>query len=171
MDMQRFSCFIRDRLDQMRQSPITVARQAGLPRDAIRSVFRGHPPSLERAAAIASALGYELVLRPRGAAAPEDQNPAKSPEFRRVSNEYADPRLAELLEAIAAEHAALNDAGQASLLTRIWGLHPELRERAADRAGPLRSGGRRKERPPHQYREAAPRTPDRVCEDGARRGR
>ena len=44
------------------RSPITVAREAGLPRMAITTVLEGKPPSLGRAAEIADAFGLRLRL-------------------------------------------------------------------------------------------------------------
>lgn len=80
---------------------------------------------------------------------PEDRNPAKSSEFRRVSNEAAappgpgpdepnaDPRLAELLAAIAAEHAThLREIVQHRV--EAEGLHP-LARRTGLGIGQIRS--------------------------------
>ena len=52
---------VRQRLEAMDTSAITAAEAAGLPRDAIRYVLRGHAP-LDRAAEICEALGMELVI-------------------------------------------------------------------------------------------------------------
>ena len=148
MDVQRFRGLVRGRLDEIGQSPITAARQAGLPRDAIRSVFRGHPPSLERAAAIAAALGLELTIGPpRGPRAVPEGPPAapSAPAPGADSGDVAgrstapgdvagvpveDRRLAEMLAVLADEFEALNPRGQESLCTRFWAAYPDLRERA-----------------------------------------
>ena len=163
MDVELFRGIIRDRLDEMGQSPITAAQQAGLPRDAIRSVFRGHPPSLERAAEIASALGLELVIRRRGAVsapAAASEKPRENVRFSRGFSERSDEaaaadftgsapepapgaalepvtdrHIAEAVAVLADEYEALNARGRESLLMRFWATHPDLRERAAARAG------------------------------------
>ena len=57
------------------ETAIGVARRAGLPRDAIRSVLRGHPPNLLRAKKICDALGLRLNV-----GAPEGNAPGG--EFR-----------------------------------------------------------------------------------------
>lgn len=44
------------------ETAIGAARRAGLPRDAIRSVLRGHPPNLLRAKKICDALGLTLKV-------------------------------------------------------------------------------------------------------------
>ena len=135
MDAAGFGALIRGRLDEMGESPITAARRAGLPRDAIRSVFRGHPPSLGRAAEICRALDLELVIRPRAPGAGEAPAVPARPSPRpggapgAALEAVSDRRLAELIAAVADEYEALDPVGQASMLTRIWGLHPELRER------------------------------------------
>ena len=65
---------MRSILDQFRQeiegalggrSIAGEALRAGLPRDAIRRVLKGHDPSLTRAAEICEALGLELHIGPR----------------------------------------------------------------------------------------------------------
>ena len=120
-----------------------LARRTGLGIGQIRSICAGRAPLLSTVYRVCEALDLDLTIRPRGAAASADQNPAKTPDFRRVSDEVAAPgatadvafevvpdrHIAELLAAIADEYEALNGDGRASLLTRIWGLHPELRER------------------------------------------
>ena len=58
-----FKAMVRQRLDALGTSAITAAEAAGLPRDAIRYVLRGHQPSLDRAAEICEALGLELLIK------------------------------------------------------------------------------------------------------------
>ena len=152
MDAARFRDLVQCRLDEIGQSPITAARRAGLPRDAIRSVFRGHPPSLERAAQIAAALGYELVIRPRGAVSdtspefpssvsriretdPQKKSAAEIPPPGSAWEPVPDRGIAEILAALADEYEALDAHGRESLRLRFWGLNPDLRERADRRAG------------------------------------
>ena len=59
-----FEQIVRERLAETGDTPIGAARRAGLPRDAIRSVLRGHPPSLVRAKKICEALGLSLNVGP-----------------------------------------------------------------------------------------------------------
>lgn len=128
-----------------------------LPRWALRGLMdptRQQSPSIDRAAEICSALGYELVIRPRGEGprdgvdsysalrntsrprpadpplrppAPPSPRPGGAPGA--ALEPVSDRRLAEVLAAVADEYEALDAVGQASMLTRIWSLHPELRER------------------------------------------
>ena len=42
-----------------------TATAAGLPRNAVRDVIRGHEPRLSRVAAVAQALGFALELSPK----------------------------------------------------------------------------------------------------------
>lgn len=64
LDLDTFADFVRARLKESGETPAAAALRAGLPRDAIRSVLRGHPPSLPRAAEICEALGVEIAIRP-----------------------------------------------------------------------------------------------------------
>ena len=141
-----------------------------LPAWSLRGIMdpsREQSPSVDRAAEILAALGYELVIRPRepvsgpapdrpgsvsrpretdldpsgpppgSVSRPRETDPdPPAPPSAVASEPVADRHVAELLAAIADEYEALNGDGRASLLTRIWGLHPELRERAAARSGP-----------------------------------
>lgn len=65
MKAEDFESLLRARLAELEARPIGAALRAGLPRDAIRSVLRGHPPTLPRAAAICEALGLELTIGER----------------------------------------------------------------------------------------------------------
>ncbi|MCY4058336.1 MAG: LexA family transcriptional regulator [Gammaproteobacteria bacterium] len=60
MEARDFEKIVRKRLAETGETPIGAARRAGLPRDAIRSVLRGHPPNLLRAKKICDALGLDL---------------------------------------------------------------------------------------------------------------
>ena len=60
MEVRDFEKIVRERLAETGETPIGAARRAGLPRDAIRSVLRGHPPNLLRAKKICDALGLDL---------------------------------------------------------------------------------------------------------------
>lgn len=57
-----FTQRIRARLSEIDRTPIGVAVDAGLPRDAIRSVLRGHPPHLQRAHDICCALDIAFTI-------------------------------------------------------------------------------------------------------------
>lgn len=59
-----FHGIVDERLKELGKSPTKLALENGLPRDAIRSVLRGHPPSVERAEKIAEALGLEFYIGP-----------------------------------------------------------------------------------------------------------
>ena len=67
--MRPFGEIVAERLRQTDAKPISVALEAGLNRDAIRSVLRGRSPSVERAAEICDALGLEFYVGPPRAAA------------------------------------------------------------------------------------------------------
>jgi len=60
VEARDFEKIVRKRLAETGETPIGAARRAGLPRDAIRSVLRGHPPNLLRAKKICDALGLDL---------------------------------------------------------------------------------------------------------------
>ena len=62
VEARAFESLVRDRLRVIGSTPISVALSAGLPRDAVRSVLRGHPPNLVRAAEICEALGLRLHI-------------------------------------------------------------------------------------------------------------
>ena len=64
MEARDFEEIVRDRLAETGETAIGAARRAGLPRDAIRSVLRGHPPNLLRATKICDALGLSLSVGP-----------------------------------------------------------------------------------------------------------
>lgn len=62
MEAHDFETLVRERLAATGETAIGAARRAGLPRDAIRSVLRGHPPNLLRAKKICDALGLTLKV-------------------------------------------------------------------------------------------------------------
>ena len=64
VEARDFEEIVRDRLAETGETAIGAARRAGLPRDAIRSVLRGHPPNLLRATKICDALGLSLRVGP-----------------------------------------------------------------------------------------------------------
>ena len=71
--MKSFADIITHQLEAKNASPITTALQAGLNRDAIRSVLRGRVPSIERAFEICSALDLEFYIGPPRSAAGADK--------------------------------------------------------------------------------------------------
>ncbi len=62
VEARDFEEIIRERLAETGETAIGAALRAGLPRDAIRSVLRGHPPNLLRATKICDALGLSLSV-------------------------------------------------------------------------------------------------------------
>ena len=64
VDLDSFSELVRERLRESGETAAGAALRAGLPRDAIRSVLRGHPPTFIRAAEICEALGCEFYMGP-----------------------------------------------------------------------------------------------------------
>ena len=64
VEARDFEEIVRDRLAETGETAIGAALRAGLPRDAIRSVLRGHPPNLLRATKICDALGLSLRVGP-----------------------------------------------------------------------------------------------------------
>ena len=112
MQQTEFTARIRARLSEIGGTPAGVAVQAGLPRDAIRSVLRGHPPNVLRADQICRALGITLTIGARGAPPQSvddggDSRKANSPKgchgARRAEyfSQVVDGRLADLFETIA----------------------------------------------------------------------
>ena len=75
MDLETFTDLVRSRLRESGQSAAGAAVNAGLPRDAIRSVLRGHPPTFTRAAEICEALGVEFYIGPPREAATREKPP------------------------------------------------------------------------------------------------
>ena len=125
-----------------------VAERAGVPRRSVQSLLDGHIPSLDRAAAIAAALGLELTIGPPRGPRAVPEGPPAAPSApapgaesgadagrRTAPGDVAgvpveDRRLAEMLAVLADEFEALNPRGQESLCTRFWAAYPDLRERA-----------------------------------------
>ena len=151
---RRFAAQIRDALAARGQSVRAAERLAGMPQRSIQAVLEGHIPSLDRAAAIAAALGYELTIRPREPLSapvpapsgsrprircldpgPSPPAPEAPPEaaFERV----ADRHVAEILAAFADEYDAADGRAREALRIRFWHAYPDLsrkRERRLDRA-------------------------------------
>ena len=116
MQQAEFALRIRARLSEIGGTPAGVAVQAGLPRDSIRSVLRGHPPNVLRADEICRALGITLTIGARGA---PPQSVDESSDSRRANppagssgatraeyfSQVVDGRLADLFESIAEAYA------------------------------------------------------------------
>lgn len=119
-----------------------LAARTGLSVGQIRSICAGRAPLISTVSQACAALDLELVIRPRApgageapAAVPAPPSPRPGGAPGAALEAVSDRRLAELIAAVADEYEALDPVGQASMLTRIWGLHPELRERADRAAG------------------------------------
>ena len=106
-------------------------RGAGMPQRSIQAVLDGHIPSLDRAAAIADALGLELYIGPpRDSAPPAPVAPPPPP----LPVPVRDRALAELLAAIVRRWESLPAAEQGYLVADLW---------AAGGSGLRAQGGRR----------------------------
>ena len=112
MELTAFTDRIRSRLSEIEGTAVGVAVQAGLPRDAIRSVFRGHPPSLPRAGEICRALGITVTIgarrvRPQSEDSASNSqhaaSPSVAPDVTRAEHfaQVVDGQLADLFEEIA----------------------------------------------------------------------
>ena len=116
----------------MGQRRLEAAR--GLPRWSLRGIMdptREQSPSIDRAAEICRALGYELVIRPRATdlksviPPPRSQIPASGAGLGPVS----DPRLATLLAVLADRWEEADAATRRDLEVRLWHAFPDLKER------------------------------------------
>lgn len=87
MAEQDFALLIQQRLKVLRTTPFRAARDAGLPRSAIRNAIEGHIPSIARAAEICNALGLEFYIGPRRPFELKRRapSPSKPTESRQVS--------------------------------------------------------------------------------------
>ena len=94
-----FAAMVRQRLEAMDTSAITAAEAAGLPRDAIRYVLRGHAPSLDRAAEICEALGMELVILD----AAQATNRSSSKTGRSLTSRHSRELMSDLDRALLSE--------------------------------------------------------------------
>ncbi len=96
--MKSFADLLDEELKRRGVSPIRKALDAGLNRDAIRSVLRGRVPSVDRAAEICDALGLEFYIGP-----PRNESGAQPAEHSPPSGESA----AAIVEAVREEMASL----------------------------------------------------------------
>lgn len=130
MQLAEFRDRIRTRLYEIGATPIGAAVEAGLPRDAIRSVLKGHPPNLVRADEVCRALGITLTIGARRAVPQSSKQPAgsgtaKRPEFsqdRRRAEHFAqvvDGRLADLFAGIAETYDMTRSDGERQLVAFV----------------------------------------------------
>lgn len=85
LNLETFAEIVRSRLHESGLSASGAALKAGLPRDDIRSVLRGHPPTITRAAEISDALGLEFYVgppRPKDNSAKRGYHPKWTDRFR-----------------------------------------------------------------------------------------
>ena len=129
---KEFETLIRERLKHMGATAIGCARRNNLPRDAIRSVLRGHEPKISRAAEICDALGLELDIR-----APHRERLVTDPSvglghwFPGQVDEEApswltDRRLRTLVRALVEEWDASDERGKASLEASFKAYFPKM---------------------------------------------
>ncbi len=72
---------IRDAIGRSGSNPYRIAKKAGLPDDALRSVLGGHDPKAGRLAEICRALDLEFYIGPPRAPAPAESAPAAWTSF------------------------------------------------------------------------------------------
>ena len=122
-----FTQRIRARLSETDRTPIGVAVDAGLPRDAIRSVLRGHPPHLQRAHDICCALDIAFTIgtdRPTDRLVNEPSSlqtadlPAGSHDGPRAEcfAPYVGARLADLFQRMAETYEMARSDGERDLV-------------------------------------------------------
>ena len=103
VEVRDFEKIVRERLAETGETPIGAARRAGLPRDAIRSVLRGHPPNLVRAKKICDALGLDLnVGSPRESATPGQVHPSDVGQLTRTVSQELERHTQGLVRVVAA---------------------------------------------------------------------
>ena len=103
MEARDFEKIVRKRLAETGETPIGAARRAGLPRDAIRSVLRGHPPNLLRAKKICDALGLDLnVGSPHESATRGEVHPSDLGRLTRTVSQELERHTQGLVRVVAA---------------------------------------------------------------------
>ena len=135
---------VQQRVDAEGLGPL--ARRTGLGIGQIRSICAGRAPLITTVSQACDALGYELVIRPRGAVSDtspdfsssvspigetdlKKKSAAEIPPPGSAWEPVPDRGIAEILAALADEYEALDAHGRESLRLRFWGLNPDLRER------------------------------------------
>ena len=118
LDAKEFAAVIDKRLREMGSTKAGAARAAGLPKDAIRSVFRGHTPDLHRAAEICRAIGMELRIVVADHAIGSANHAQHS---QNLPDDTGDRQLAELIAAIRAHWNALEGPyARNCLIGHLW---------------------------------------------------
>ena len=103
VEARDFEKIVRERLAETGETAIGAARRAGLPRDAIRSVLRGHPPNLLRAKKICDALGLDLnVGAPHESATRGDVHPSDAGRLPRTVSQDLERHTQGLVRVVAA---------------------------------------------------------------------
>ena len=98
---EMFISVVSDALAARGETAITAARRAGLRRDAIRSIYRGRSPSIDRAADIAAALDLEFYIGPRRPAAGQLETNVTELRAAPAMEPVDDRELAELIARLA----------------------------------------------------------------------
>ena len=135
-----FNKIVKQRLDELGVSAIRLALDNDLPRDAIRSVLRGHPPSIERACDIASALNLEFYIGPhRDLPQSTNLNQSQLKSDKSVHNDWGEqitsalklPRDATLDDVLTVIETLLhpqpNDVRWATLEAEITALRADIK--------------------------------------------
>ena len=114
MEADEFAALVRQRLRETNKTKHRAALDVGLRQDAIRSVLKGHAPSINKVHRVCAALGLEFYIGP-----PRD--PGKRPPLRPSSPPPTWPDLTNhLIEATEL----------AQKLRRQEGVPPELEQKA-----------------------------------------
>ena len=132
MNAQAFEQLVLNRLRETGETPIGAAVRHGLPRDAIRSVLRGHPPLLPRAAEICDALGLVLHIEPKQESVNTVTDGANV--FRAIPANFRqtpgiaiqDHQVASIAYALASAYENLNTYGKEMMIIRFKHAFPEL---------------------------------------------
>ncbi|MDD9822514.1 MAG: hypothetical protein OXU98_06490 [Gammaproteobacteria bacterium] len=125
MDAHQIQAVIRGEIARQKTNPYRVAREAGLPENAVRYAAEGRDSRLSRLVAIADALGLEFRLGP-----PDAAGASGAVADAGAAWGAADPRLAEFFAQLTDEWRRQNKHGRRALLTRLYAHFPELQRGA-----------------------------------------
>ena len=120
MKPNEFAKLIEAQLNARHDTVYGAATRHGLPADAIRSVLRGHPPSLPRAADICKALGLELYIGPPRSSPHPPENLKEAPLLSEITAALGLPAGASGEDILAAIAALIARAGQADADGARW---------------------------------------------------